>query len=76
MRYKNLKITEEQYDHIIKALQKYYNEELNQPSETAEDNRKAQHSVYNLLEQIEKVEFEGHGKLYKLVGAEWKLIQE
>lgn len=76
MRYKDIRVTEEQYEHIIKALQRYYNEELKQPSETAEDNRKSQHTVYNLLEEIEKVEFQGHGKLYKLVGEEWKLIQE
>lgn len=76
MRHKTLKVTEEQYNHIVTSLAHYYNNVICQPSEQAIDYRKTKKEIYQLMEQIDHIEFEGTGKTYKLVGKEWQLIQE
>ena len=76
MRYKTLKVTEEQYNHIVTSLAYYYNNVICQPSEEAIDYKKAKVEIYQLMEQIDHIQYESTAKTYKLVGKEWQLIQE
>jgi len=71
-----LKVTEDQYNHIVTGLAHYYNNVICQPSEEAIDYNKTKKEIYQLMEQIDHIQYEGTAKMYKLVGEEWKLITE
>jgi hypothetical protein len=76
VRYKNLRVNEDQYNHIVTALAYYYNNVVCQPSEEAIDYREAKKEIYQLMEQMDIIQYEGRGRMYKLIGKEWKLIEE